>query len=193
MDNKERILACALDLFYTKGYDAAGVREIAETAGITKPTLYYYFGSKRGLLEQVLSVNYSELQMKIDKAAQRKETISETLFEIARAFFDFGYQNRKFYLLMLALFYSGRENEGFQVVYPLVQQHYQKIVRVFKEAADQLGNMNGRQRQFAIGFMGVLDHHLMLMNQNFEDEEIVVISDEETRNIVHQFMYGIFS
>ena len=30
-----------------KGYDAVGVQEIVDTAGITKPTLYYYFGSKR--------------------------------------------------------------------------------------------------------------------------------------------------
>ncbi len=32
MDNKEKILRCALDLFYAKGYDAVGVQEIAEKA-----------------------------------------------------------------------------------------------------------------------------------------------------------------
>ena len=48
MDNIERILQCALELFYAKGYDAVGVQEIAQKAGITKPTLYYYFGSKYG-------------------------------------------------------------------------------------------------------------------------------------------------
>lgn len=47
MDNKEKILQCALELFYARGYDAVGVQEIAETAGVTKPTLYYYFGSKK--------------------------------------------------------------------------------------------------------------------------------------------------
>ena len=51
MENKERIMECALDLFYAKGYDAVGVQEIVEKAGITKPTLYYYFGSKLGLLK----------------------------------------------------------------------------------------------------------------------------------------------
>ena len=57
MENKENILKCALDLFYAKGYDAVGVQEIAEKAGITKPTLYYYFGSKYGLLETLLTTN----------------------------------------------------------------------------------------------------------------------------------------
>ena len=43
MDNKETIMTCALDLFYARGYDGVGVQEIADAAGITKPTLYYYF------------------------------------------------------------------------------------------------------------------------------------------------------
>ena len=54
MDNREQILETALDLFYTRGYDAVGVQEIAEKSGVTNPTLYYYFKSKYGLLEQLL-------------------------------------------------------------------------------------------------------------------------------------------
>lgn len=54
LDNREKILECALDLFYQKGYDAVGVQEIVTLAGITKPTLYYYFKSKYGLLEALL-------------------------------------------------------------------------------------------------------------------------------------------
>ena len=54
MDNKELILKSALDLFYAKGYDAVGVQEIVDKAGISKPTLYYYFGSKLGLLQNLL-------------------------------------------------------------------------------------------------------------------------------------------
>ena len=51
MDNREAILSEALHLFYVRGYDAVGVQEIVDAAGVTKPTLYYYFGSKKGLLE----------------------------------------------------------------------------------------------------------------------------------------------
>ena len=46
IDNKKLLLDAALDLFYAKGYDAVGVQEIVDRAGVTKPTLYYYFGSK---------------------------------------------------------------------------------------------------------------------------------------------------
>ena len=55
MDNRSKILSCALKLFSARGYDAVGVQEIVDAAGITKPTLYHYFGSKRGLLETLLA------------------------------------------------------------------------------------------------------------------------------------------
>ena len=54
MENRMRIMECAKKLFYAKGYDAVGVQEIVDRAGITKPTLYYYFGSKLGLLKTLL-------------------------------------------------------------------------------------------------------------------------------------------
>lgn len=57
MDNRQLIMEKALELFCARGYDAVGVQEIAEQSGITKPTLYYYFGSKQGLMETILEEN----------------------------------------------------------------------------------------------------------------------------------------
>ena len=57
MDNRQLIIEKALELFCARGYDAVGVQEIAEQSGITKPTLYYYFGSKQGLMETILKEN----------------------------------------------------------------------------------------------------------------------------------------
>jgi AcrR family transcriptional regulator len=193
MDNRENILQCALDLFYVKGYDAAGVQEIVDAAGITKPTLYYYFGSKKGLLENVLKVYCEVLNHNLDEAVKFQGKIPDLLFYVAKAYFDFAVKYRKCYLLMLALFYSGRENEGFKTVYPLIQSYYNRIVRIFDDASGQLGNMNGRQQQFAVGFIGIMDHYLMMRQQEFGEDEMMVITDEQIRSIVHQFMYGIYS
>ena len=54
----ERILSTALDLFAVKGYDATAVREICEAAGITKPTLYHFFGSKDGVLQALVQSGF---------------------------------------------------------------------------------------------------------------------------------------
>jgi AcrR family transcriptional regulator len=51
----------AAKLFAARGYDATSVREIVEAAGVAKPTLYYYFRSKEGLAQALLSVPLSNL------------------------------------------------------------------------------------------------------------------------------------
>ena len=50
-----RIARVAARLFAERGFDATSVREIAEASGVTKPTLYYHFGSKQGLGEAILT------------------------------------------------------------------------------------------------------------------------------------------
>ena len=51
---RTRLLNAAVRVFDRKGYVGASVREVAELAGVTKPALYYHFGSKEGVLRAVL-------------------------------------------------------------------------------------------------------------------------------------------
>jgi AcrR family transcriptional regulator len=55
------IARVAARLFAERGYDATSVREIVEAAGVAKPTLYYYFRSKEGLAQALLTVPLSNL------------------------------------------------------------------------------------------------------------------------------------
>ena len=50
----EKILQVAMGFFAQKGYEATSTREIVEAAGVTKPMLYYYFGSKEGLCKAAI-------------------------------------------------------------------------------------------------------------------------------------------
>jgi AcrR family transcriptional regulator len=58
------IATVAARLFAARGYDATSVREIVEAAGVTKPTLYYHFGSKEGLAQALLTVPMTRLVAK---------------------------------------------------------------------------------------------------------------------------------
>lgn len=46
---RDRLLDAALRLFACKGFESASVRELAKAANVTRPALYYHFGSKEGL------------------------------------------------------------------------------------------------------------------------------------------------
>ena len=50
----ESLLSAALTLFITQGYHATTVEEIAQSAGLTKGAVYFYFRSKSMLLEALL-------------------------------------------------------------------------------------------------------------------------------------------
>lgn len=183
----------ALTLFYESGYDAVGVQQIVDAAGVTKPTLYYYFGSKQGLLEALLKEHFQIMEQKLTEAAETGKNIPEKLYRIARAFFNGASEDPRFYMLMMALFYSGRKSEGFRTVFPMIDRFYRLCVDVFDNASAELGNMNGRQEQFAVGFSGTLLHYLMMTARDKTDLSGLVIRDEEVYRLVHQFMYGIYS
>ena len=53
-DVEERLLVAALPLFGRRGFTDVSVREVARAAGVTTPTVYYYFGNKRGLYLRLL-------------------------------------------------------------------------------------------------------------------------------------------
>lgn len=50
----EALLSAALNLFITQGYHATTVEEIAQTAGLTKGAVYFYFKSKANVLKALL-------------------------------------------------------------------------------------------------------------------------------------------
>jgi AcrR family transcriptional regulator len=54
VDTRLAIMRHAAALFAARGYDAVSVREIVEAAGVTKPSLYYYFNSKEGLARALI-------------------------------------------------------------------------------------------------------------------------------------------
>jgi len=49
---KAKLLLVALDHFAARGFDGVQVKEVAEEAGVSKPTLTYHFGTKEGPLRQ---------------------------------------------------------------------------------------------------------------------------------------------
>ena len=194
MENKEKLLTCARDLFYARGYDAVGIQEIVDAAGVTKPTMYYYFGSKKGLLEELMRRIFDELQGQMEQAAIRREEdrFPDILYRVADTFLHYAVSHEKEYRFALALYYTGEENEGHLVVKPLIGRYYSRLVQIFAEAADELGNMHGRQKQFALGLQGILDTSFLLYcNQPKEERE--EFTDDRIRSILQQFMYGIYS
>ncbi len=65
-----RLMNSAIALFARKGYAATTVREIVAAAGVTKPVLYYHFGSKEGIFLEMMGEALREFESTAAEALQ---------------------------------------------------------------------------------------------------------------------------
>lgn len=79
----------AARLFATQGYEATSVRMIVEAAGVTKPTLYYHFGSKEGLALALLTSPMASLAERMRSILGSVDDPIESLVRVVEAHFAF--------------------------------------------------------------------------------------------------------
>jgi len=84
----DRILQGALELFSAKGYEATSVREICEAAGITKPTLYHFYGSKEGVYRALVDGALDDFRRAVTRAMQGPGAAVDRLRRVGRAYFE---------------------------------------------------------------------------------------------------------
>jgi TetR/AcrR family transcriptional repressor of nem operon len=53
---ESQVLEQAMKLFWSRGYSAAGIKEVERVTGVRSSSLYHHFGSKEGLFIRVLDV-----------------------------------------------------------------------------------------------------------------------------------------
>ncbi|MFJ6382602.1 TetR/AcrR family transcriptional regulator [Kitasatospora sp. NPDC092039] len=78
---REAILAAAVVEFTEHGYAAAGVRQIAERAGVTAMMINRYFGSKEGLFAQAVDRAFAPPTVVGDEPAALAHAIARALAE----------------------------------------------------------------------------------------------------------------
>lgn len=61
-DARQRLIEGAAELIHTRGYNAVGVNELCEQAGVKKGSFYHFFPSKVALVEAVLEAHLTDLR-----------------------------------------------------------------------------------------------------------------------------------
>jgi TetR/AcrR family transcriptional regulator len=143
MNNRENISRQALELFSKKGYDAVGVQEIIDAAGIAKPTLYHYFGSKEGLLKTVLKEYFDKLYPAVETAAVYNGDIKNTLQKITAALVGFAKNNKDFYRMQLSMWFAPAESASNKAV----TEQNTKILTLLKMFLSRLQRPREYERQ----------------------------------------------
>jgi len=188
MDNQTLLLDQALILFSQRGYEAVGVQDIVLSAGLTKPTLYHYFGSKRGLLEALLAREASPLIEAVMRAAVYEGDLVRSLENTARAYFQHAKESHHFYRMSLAMQVAPPESESYRAIQPYARKQQLAVEELFYQAVEDHGNIRGRHQRYAASFLGQINAWVRLSLQGEWD-----LDDQAAFQLVHQFMHGIFS
>ena len=191
---KQTILTKALELFSERGYEGVSVIELTEAAGITKPTLYYYFGSKEGLFEAVCQSHYLRLNTLVTKNAvyhpkpkSYHEDVYLALTRIVDTYFSFARENEAFYRIMLTNLSMPCSSLVFKIVekYHFVQ--YEVIDNMFEGMAKVHCNLRGKNKTLSWSFIGTINSYITLYLSG-----ITRLNEKSVENLVHQFMHGIY-
>jgi AcrR family transcriptional regulator len=87
-DREQQIVSVAVDEFAERGYGGASMVAIAARAGISKPLIYQYFGSKDGLYLTCLREVADALLHRLEPEWQREDDSIGYRLIVLRAFFE---------------------------------------------------------------------------------------------------------
>lgn len=126
-DTKNRLIACATRIFFEKGFELASMREIVEMAGVTKPTLYYYFKNKTELYRHILDAHLQKVFGRVAQIISNYGDYPDALRKLIECFFDTFESEYQEYSI------TQREINGRGVFYTYVRDHY--VIVFFNDLA----------------------------------------------------------
>lgn len=187
-ENQVQLLEHALNLFARYGYDAVGVQELARAAGVTKPTLYHYFGSKRGMLEAVLVQGGAPFTADLRAATDYTGDLPRSLRRVVASYARLAHTDPHFYRLLLTCSLAPPESEPYGLARAHLSAQHGLVEAMFKAAANDHGNMRGRSHRYATSLIGLISSYLTL-----ELSGELTFDDTLEHDLVQRFSYGIYT
>ena len=155
---RERLLESAIDIFNQRGYAASTVREIVEASGVTKPVLYYYFGSKEGIYTEIMTQVLENFRQSLAEPGLPGNNSRARIQHLCEKIYTMAHENVKVVRLIHAIFYGPPQGappcfrpETFHDLF------HEAIVRLVREGI-RSGEFNGtREDIMAYAIEGVFN------------------------------------
>ena len=108
---EERILEAAKKVFFDKGLAGGRMQDIADSAGINKAMLHYYFRSKDKLFEKIFSEAFENFFPKLTNILESKDDVLTKIENVCREYMD--QMEAMPYLPIFILTEVNRQPDGF--------------------------------------------------------------------------------
>lgn len=187
-ETRHEILRAALKRFAHGGYAATSVQQIVDDAGVSKPTLYYYFGDKSELFQALVNEAHDERYRLLQQAVARTPDVRAQLVEILTVLFDYFRANRELMRISMATAFAapGEMPEGFDCR-ARCERNFEFLHDLIKQgqARGELGQ-HFTSNELAFGFYGQANAYLMTLLLTPESD----FNGQTAERIVDLFISG---
>jgi AcrR family transcriptional regulator len=158
---REKIFLSAAQLFSQKGYNGVSMRELAEHSGISKPTIYYYFGNKAGIYAELVHSGLSHGETYLKDIYKQSMPVKDKLVLLTKFHFDQGIRHPEFVKFLLSMVTVTEKLPFLDTFIRAANKRKQVIIDLVKEgiALGEFGATANPDLAAEI-FMGAITHFL---------------------------------
>jgi len=185
---KATIFRAAAKLFAEKGYNGVSMRQISEQSKVTKPTIYYYFGSKEGIYKALIKEGLTYHTEDLKNIVALDMPIKQKLVEIMKRRFRISVRHPELSKFFISLFiYS--ENKSFLKSFEKeANEHIQIFVNLIQEGIDSGEFGASANPQLAVQVIAGVLTHFLLRHLNNKDE---ILTDQLAEDVVELLFKGL--
>jgi TetR/AcrR family transcriptional regulator len=185
---KGKIFMAAAKLFAEKGYNGVSMRELSEKTGLSKPTIYYYFGNKEGIYTALIDAGLHYGLDIFQKIAEQNIPIKEKIIQLVKVRFNQVLKYPDFAKFFLVIFTSLEK-------LPFLENYIEESIQRRKMLVDLITE-GIKSKEFgpsadpdlaAEVFVGSLTHFIMKQLNTRK----VVLSDKLAEELVEFLFKGL--
>lgn len=151
---REAIRRAAIRLFSQKGFAATSTREICERAKVTKPVLYYHFGSKEQLYRELVVDAGNESRKQMLLAASRARGAREKLVDVLAADFEVTRRDPAMAQMFFHMLFAPRK-ETPTVNYVQMGMEWLRMIEGIASEGVHNRELKGKPREIAEALLGI--------------------------------------
>jgi len=173
---RARILDAALEEFSALGFDGVSMTGIAKRAGVSKPTLYQYFGDKDGLFANVLQQGCDHIMTPLSAP---DGSLVDRLWDFSWTYADFVLRNDMLSLARLVLGEASRRPDIASIYHTSgPSKAFKGLIEFMQECVDanqlQIDDLEyAAQDLWSLILSGPRDYHLHFVNEQPDRIELL--------------------
>ncbi len=175
-------------MFAKKGYDGVSMREISEHSNVSKPTIYYYFGSKEGIYTELLQTGHDFMQKQILRILQQEISVKAKLAELLKLFFSEAVQHPHYVRFFISV---SEKTADPHLPVRCGQPHKEgkeRLIELLKEGVRTGEFGAGLDVHLAAEMLtGVMRHFVMMQLASEE----TILSDQLAENVIELLFKGL--